>query len=80
MEFEGRLLGETWQFTGTTASEPARRTTRTTITPGGERSFRPAEEVATGNGPFQPPPVIRYAPSVGVAGARQAGRGTAAPA
>lgn len=70
MEFEGRRLGETWQFAGTTGSGPAQRTTRMTITPGGERSFRLAEEVSTGNGPFQPQPEIRYVPSVGATSAR----------
>lgn len=70
MEFEGRRLGDTWQFTGTTGSGPTQRTTRMTITPGGERSFRLAEEVANGNGPFQRQPEIRYVPVVGVTSAR----------
>ena len=44
--------------------------TRLTITPGGERSFRLAEEVSTGGGPFQPQPAVHYVPSVVAASAR----------
>jgi hypothetical protein len=69
-EFEGRLLGETWQFVGTTGSGRSQRTTRMTITPGGERSFRLVEEIAIGNGPFQVQPEVRYVPSVAAASAR----------
>ena len=69
-EFEGRLLGESWQFVGTAGSGPSQRTTRMTITPGGERSFRLVEEVSVGNGPFQAQPEIRYVPSVGATSAR----------
>jgi hypothetical protein len=69
-ELEGRLLGNTWQFTGTAGSGPAQRVTRLTITPGGERSFRLTEEVSTGGGPFQPQPDVHYVPSVIATSAR----------
>ncbi|HET9025099.1 MAG TPA: hypothetical protein VFN64_11035 [Burkholderiaceae bacterium] len=69
-EFEGRLLGDTWQFAATRGAGPSQRTTRLTITPGGERSFRLSEEIAIGNGPFKAQPEIRYVPSVGVTSAR----------
>src|SRR5512140_2513514 len=39
-EFEGRLLGDTWQFISQSGSGPSARRTRMTIMPGGERSFR----------------------------------------
>lgn len=63
-EYEGRLLGDRWQFVSQSGSGPTARRTRFTITPGGERSFRLLEEVATGDGPFQAQPEIRYVPSV----------------
>jgi hypothetical protein len=63
-ELEGRLLGDAWHFTGITGTGPAQRRTRLTITPGGERSYRLAEEISTGNGPFQAQPDVRYVPSV----------------
>ena len=69
-ELEGRLLGDAWHFTGTSGTGPAQRRTRLTITPGGERSFRLAEEISTGNGPFQARPEVLYVPSVTATSAR----------
>lgn len=69
-ELEGRLLGDAWQFTGTSGTGPTQRRTRLTITPGGERSYRLAEETATGNAPFQARPEVLYVPSVAAASAR----------
>lgn len=66
---EGRLVGDTWQFSTSGSGANARRM-RMTITPGGERSFRLAEEVAVGNGPWQPQPEVRYVPGVGPTSAR----------
>lgn len=69
-ELEGRLLGNTWQFTGLSGAGASQRRTRLTITPGGERSFRLSEEVSVGNGPFQPQPDVHYVPSVVATSAR----------
>lgn len=69
-EFEGRRLGDTWQFLATTGSGRSQRTTRLTIAPGGERSFRLTEEVSIANGPFQPQPDVHYVPGVGATSAR----------
>ena len=69
-ELEGRLLGDAWHFTGISGIGPAQRRTRLTITPGGERSFRMAEEISTGNGPFQARPEVLYVPSVTATSAR----------
>ena len=69
-EYEGRLLGDSWQFVSQSGSGPTGRRTRLTITPGGERSFRLLEEVAIGDGPFEARPEIRYVPSVVATSAR----------
>ena len=69
-ELEGRRLGDSWQFTGVSGTGASQRRTRMTITPAGERSFRLSEEVAVGNGPFQPQPEVHYVPSVVAASAR----------
>ena len=67
---EGRRAGETWQFNGTSGSGSSLRRTRITITPGGERSFHLAEEVAVGNGPWQPQAEVRYVPAAPALSAR----------
>ena len=69
-ELEGRLLGNSWHFTGLSGAGANQRRTRLTITPGGERSFRLSEEVSIGNGPFQPQPDVHYVPSVVATSAR----------
>lgn len=69
-EYEGRLLGDAWQFVSQSGSGPTARRTRLTITPAGERSFRLLEEVAIGDGPFEARPEIRYVPSVVATSAR----------
>jgi hypothetical protein len=61
---EGRPVGDRWQFSGTTGTGAAQRRTRLTIAPGGERSFLLSEEIATGNGPWQAQPQVRYVPGV----------------
>ncbi len=63
-ELEGRLLGDAWRRIGTSGTGQAQRRTPSTITPGGERSFRLAEEISTVSGPFQAQPEVRYVPSV----------------
>lgn len=68
--FEGRMVGDTWQFNGTLGTGTQARRTRLTITPGGERSFLLAEESATGNGPWQRQPTVRYVPSAGIPATR----------
>jgi hypothetical protein len=67
---EGRLVGGTWHFNGLSGSGANARRTRITITPGGERSFRLAQEMATGTGAFQPQPDLHYVPSVPATSAR----------
>jgi hypothetical protein len=69
-ELEGRLLGNSWHFTGISGTGASQRRTRLTIAPGGERSFRLSEEVSVGNGPFQPQPDVHYVPSVVATSAR----------
>jgi len=67
---EGRRNGDIWQFSGVSGTGPQQRRTRLTISPGGERSFRLAEEIATGTGAFQSQPDVVYVPSIPPTSAR----------
>lgn len=61
---EGRLVDGIWHFSGLAGAGTNARRSRITISPGGERSFRLAQEIATGTGPFVPQPDVHYVPSV----------------
>jgi hypothetical protein len=67
---EGRLVDGVWHFSGLAGAGANARRTRITISPGGERSFRLSQEIATGTGAFVPQPDVHYVPSVAATTAR----------